>query len=95
MDTFINGINPYNTQLLEEVARYERWDECKGKIDSICKAGAFITLDNGEKAFSYECGCLPVGTQIVCTVLRKAKEEQNKKMLVGFDSLVDEYEKVC
>lgn len=76
MDTFINGINPYNTQLLEEVTRYERWDECKGKIDSICKAGAFITLDNGEKAFSYECGCLPVGTQIICTVLRKAKEEQ-------------------
>lgn len=95
MDTFINGINPYNTQLLEEVTRYERWDECKGKIDSICKAGAFITLDNGEKAFSYECGCLPVGTQIICTVLRKEKEEQNKKMLVGFDSLVDEYEKVC
>lgn len=95
MDTFINGINLYNTQLFEEVTRYERWDECKGKIDSICKAGAFITLDNGEKAFSYECGCLPVGTQIVCTVLRKAKEEQNKKMLVGFDSLVDEYEKVC
>lgn len=95
MNTFINGIKLYNTQLPEKAVVYERWDECVGKIDSVCKAGAFLTLDNGEKAFSYECGCLPVGTQIICTVLRKAREAQNKKMLVGFDSLVDEYEKVC
>lgn len=90
MSTLVNGINPFHTEE-EELFFYDCWDECRGVIESVCRSGAFITLDNGEKAFSYDCASVPVGTEIMCTVLKKAREEEGKRMLVGFDSRLDDY----
>lgn len=27
---------------------YERYDACYGKVNSVCRAGAFVILDDGE-----------------------------------------------
>lgn len=92
MERLVNGVKLFNTEYEESYIEYDYLDECSGTIDSVSRYGAYLTLDNGEKAFSYDCACLPVGTQIICTVLKQAKE--GKRKLVGFDSRVDEYELV-
>ena len=67
---------------------YERYDACYGKVNSVCRAGAFVILDDGETAFCYNAAGLPLGTKIICTVLKDARE--GKRMLVGMDSRVDD-----
>ena len=94
MNNVIDGINLFN-DCEETVIEYERLDSCYGKVDSVCRSGAFVTLDNGQNAFCYNAASLPVGTEIICTVLKKARKEEGKRMLVGMDSRVDEYGLVC
>ena len=67
---------------------YERYDACYGKVNSVCRAGAFVILDDGETAFCYNAAGLPLGTKIICTVLKDARE--GKRRLVGMDSRVDD-----
>ena len=45
-------------------------------------------MDDGETAFCYNAAGLPLGTKIICTVLKDARE--GKRMLVGMDSRVDD-----
>lgn len=63
---------------------YERFDGCYGTVVGSCRSGAFLELDNGEKAFAYKFASLRPGTKVLCTVLRLADEA--RKMLVSIDS---------
>lgn len=67
---------------------YERFDGCYGEVVGRCKAGAYLTLDNGQQAFAYKFSSLLPGTKVLCTVLRLPSED--KRMLVSIDS-VSEY----
>ncbi len=66
---------------------YERLDGCYGTVMGCCRSGAFLELDNGEKAFAYKFASLYPGTKVLCTVLRLADEA--RKMLVSIDSVID------
>lgn len=37
-----------------------------------CRKGAFIMLENGEKAFAYKFGNLSSGTRVICSFLKPA-----------------------
>lgn len=65
---------------------YEKFDGCYGEVTGKCRAGAFLTLDNGQEAFAYKFASLLPGTKVLCTVLKQPTEE--KKMLVSIDSVV-------
>ena len=65
---------------------YSIHDGCFGVIIGLCTKGAFLILDNGEEAFSYDMANLSVGTRVLCTVSRLATE--NLLMRVKFDSVV-------
>ncbi len=71
---------------------YERLDGCYGTVIGCCRSGAFLELDDGEEAFAYKFASLYPGTKVLCTVLRLANE--NRKMLVSIDSVVD-YPRRC
>ena len=64
---------------------YERFDGCYGEVTGNCKAGAYLTLDNGQEAFAYKFASLLPGTRVLCTVLKMPIEE--KRMLVSIDSV--------
>ena len=64
---------------------YERFDGCYGEVTGRCKAGAYLTLDNGQEAFAYKFASLLPGTKVLCTVLKMPTEE--KRMLVSIDSV--------
>lgn len=66
---------------------YERFDGCYGEVIGRCGAGAFLTLDNGQKAFAYKFANLSPGTKVLCTVLKIPSAE--KHMLVAIDSVCD------
>lgn len=70
-----------------QVMEYERFDGCYGTVTSRCGAGAFILLDNGQEAFSYNFSSLTPMTKVLCTVMRLASE--GKKMLVSIDSVIE------
>lgn len=91
MNNLINGINLCN-ECEELDVGYERLDSCYGIVNSVCRSGAFLTLDNGQSAFCYNAGSVPVGTKIVCTVMKLARKEEGKRMLVSMDSRVDDLE---
>jgi len=93
MNNLINGINLYNDCSEMEVG-YERLDSCYGIVNSVCCSGAFLILDNGQFAFCYNAGSVPVGTKIICSVMKLAREEEGKHMLVSMDSRVDDLELV-
>lgn len=72
---------------MNEVSKgYERFDGCYGTVVSRCFKGAYLELDNGEKAFAYKFANLFPGTKVLCTVLKQASE--NRKMLVSIDSVL-------
>lgn len=64
---------------------YERFDGCYGEVTSRCKAGAYLMLDNGQRAFAYRFASLLPGTKVLCTVLKMPTDE--KRMLVSIDSV--------
>lgn len=69
----------------KEYKGYEKFDGCYGKVTGRCRAGAFLTLDNGQDAFAYKFANLISGTKVLCTVLKLPSEE--KRMLVSIDSV--------
>lgn len=67
--------------------KYEVLDSCYGEIEGRCIKGAFLKLDNGERAFAYKYSNLRTGTKVICTVLRQAKE--NRLKLVSVDTVTE------
>ena len=66
---------------------YDLFDMCYGKITARCKQGAYLELDNGETAFAYKISNVPLGSKVLCSILRKAQED--RKMLVSVDSVCE------
>lgn len=64
---------------------YELFDGCYGEVTGRCKAGAYLTLDNGQEAFAYKFASLLRGTKVLCTVIKMPTDE--KRMLVSIDSV--------
>ena len=65
---------------------YEVFDGCYGTVTGRCQKGAFITLDNGQEAFAFRYANLLPGTEVICTVIKKSKED--RRTLVSVDSIV-------
>lgn len=65
---------------------YERDDSCYGTIIGRCKAGGFLVLDNGEEAFGYDLGNLPLGSQVICNIRRAGTEA--RRILVRLESVI-------
>lgn len=70
---------------MNSIFSYERFDGCYGKVTGRCKAGAYLTLDNGQEAFAYKFSNLILGTRVLCTVIKMPTNE--KLMLVSIDSV--------
>lgn len=70
---------------MNSTVNYERFDGCYGEVTGHCKAGAYLTLDNGQKAFAYKFANLLLGTKVLCTVMKLPTDE--KLMLVSIDSV--------
>ncbi len=70
---------------MNTIVNYERFDGCYGEVTGHCKAGAYLMLDNGQKAFAYKFANLLKGTKVLCTVMKLPKDE--KLMLVSIDSV--------
>lgn len=64
---------------------YDVFDGCYATVVGRCQKGAYLTLDNGEDAFAYKFANLLPGTQVLCTVLKLAREGRRK--LVSIDSV--------
>ena len=54
------------------VQEFERFSECEGEVLECCRKGAFIMLENVEKAFAYKFGNLSSGTRVICSFLKPA-----------------------
>ena len=67
--------------------QYDVFDGCFAEVTERSGKGIYLRLDNEEEAFSYDTQNLRVGTKVLCTVLRKAKPEENRLMRVSVDSV--------
>ena len=56
------------------IRKYEPFESCYTEVISRCARGAFLKLDNGEEAFAYKYANLRIGTKVLCTVLKQARE---------------------
>ncbi len=65
--------------------KYCRLDACYATVVGRCQKGAFLELNNGEQAFAYRFANLPIGTTVICTVLRMEREGRRK--LVAVDTV--------
>lgn len=70
---------------MKETRTYEKYDGCCGRVIGRCRTGSYLTLDNGQEAFAYKFACLPIGSEVLCTVLRLANED--RRMLVSIDAV--------
>lgn len=61
-------------------------DVVYGVVTGGCSKGLFLTLENGEEAFSYFGGLVP-GSEVLCSVMKKANE--NLRVLVSIDSVLN------
>jgi len=61
-------------------------DVVYGVVTGGCGKGLFLTLENGEEAFSYFGGLAP-GSEVLCSVMKKANE--NLRVLVSIDSVLN------
>ena len=64
-------------------------DSDYGVVVGNCSKGVFIELSNGDTVFSYFAG-LEVGTKVLCTVIRRAIN--NQRPLASIDSVLNDYE---
>ena len=69
----------------EDDVRVHRYDSIYGVVTGWNKDWIFVTLDNGQKAFS-RFGHLDRGTEVLCTVLDK--DTDKKKIFVSVDSVI-------
>ncbi|MDO4178162.1 MAG: hypothetical protein Q4D21_03135 [Phascolarctobacterium sp.] len=67
--------------------QYEVFDGCYGTVIGTNRYGAYLELPNGSRAFAYKFASLKYGSRVLCTVLKKAKEE--KDILVSIDSVLE------
>lgn len=63
----------------------KRFDCFLGIVTGVNRCGVYITSKEGECAFSYE-GNLPIGSQVLCTVLKEAREKLYPR--VSIDSVI-------
>ena len=70
---------------MNSTINYERFDGCYGEVTGYCKAGAYLTLDNRQKAFAYKFANLLLGIKVLCTVMKMPIHE--KLMIVSIDSV--------
>lgn len=62
-------------------------DGVLGVVTGRCKTGVFLLLENGQEAFA-SFGWLNPGTEVLCTVFKKATERW--RVLVVVDAVVKE-----
>lgn len=67
--------------------KYERYDECYGRVTSRCRSGAFVELDNGESAFAYKYANLVPGSKVICSILKPAAE--NLRTMVSITTVLE------
>lgn len=70
---------------MNSTVSYERFDGCYGELAGRCKAGAYLTLDNGQEDFAYKFANLLLGTKVLCIAMKMPTNE--KLMLVSIDSV--------
>ena len=58
----------------------------KAVVTGGCSKGLFLRLENGQEAFASFGGLVP-GTEVLCTVLKKATERW--RVLVAIDSALE------
>ena len=71
------------------VTDYEIYDAVKGTVTGGCSGGLFLKLENGESAFA-RFGTLNAGTEVLCSVLKKANDKCY--LLASIDSVIREAE---
>lgn len=67
---------------------YEPYDGCYGEVTGRNSEGAYLLLDNGQRAFSFGFSSLTPGTKVLCSVKKPASE--GKKITVIIES-IEEY----
>ena len=67
-------------------------DNVYGVVTGGCTRGLFLTLENGQKAFSFFGGLRP-GTEVLCTIVKKATDKLDT--LVSIDSIIAEAELIA
>ena len=67
---------------------YDVFDSCYATIDGRNSSGSYLTLDNGEPAFTFHICNLRAGTRVLCTIIRESFNQKRK--LVAVDSIIEE-----
>lgn len=80
MDTMLE--NSYEAENALELK-----DSCYGEVTCRTQKGIFILLENGTECFSFTCANLALGSKVLCSVLRYAKN--GLKPLVSVDSVLE------
>lgn len=65
---------------------YNVRDGVRAVVTGGCSKGLFLHLENGQEAFASFGGLVP-GTEVICTVLKKATERW--RVLVAIDSVLE------
>lgn len=65
---------------------YSVRDGVRAVVTGGCSKGLFLRLENGQEAFATFGGLVP-GTEVMCTVLKKATERW--RVLVAIDSVLE------
>lgn len=75
------------------INQYEKGDCCYATVDGHNSKGAYLKLDNGQRAFAYSAGGLQNGTKILCTIVKEADAE--RRALARLDSVCALYDDIC
>ena len=67
---------------------YQVFDSCYATITCCSRKGAYLLLDNGEQAFAFGSANLRPGTAVLCSIMKRAKPDTGKLMLVSVDSVM-------
>ncbi len=70
--------------------KLQKFDSAYGVVTSHNSKGAYVELDNGEVAFCFSAGNVPINRRIICSVRRPATDERH--CLVKLESVCDCYE---
>ena len=68
-----------------EMSQHSVGDVTYGKVTSRDRRGAYVELDNGEGAFSFNAGNVPIDTKILCVVTRETRG--NRRCIVKLESV--------
>lgn len=70
-----------------EIGTYNIYDECYGVVVASNSKGCHLKLDDGSEAFSFDCLNLRKGSEVICSIKKKAA--LNRKILVSIDSIIE------